>query len=191
MKKNLSYLFILISTILIFTTFVACNSTDKSSKFSKEQIEIGEKLVLEARCGFCHTPYIETTDIDKPETLKVFSGHPEDYKFPELPKVPVGSQQWLEFVENLENTVWLNNDMIVFSANITPHKETGIGTWTNDMFINTIRTGKHPETNKNLKQPMPWNEYSELSDQQLTAIFAYLMTLKPVENKVPGPLPIK
>ncbi|NIP31842.1 MAG: c-type cytochrome [Candidatus Dadabacteria bacterium] len=180
--------------IIIFTTFIltSCNNLYKdSNKYSQQQVERGKALVMEARCGFCHTPYIEEIDSNKTETTKEFSGHPSDYQFPELPKVPIGSQQWLEFMENLENTVWLNEDSIVFSANITPDKETGIGTWTEEMFVNTIKTGKHPKSNKFLNQPMPWAEYSKLTNEEISSIFAYLMTIKPVYNKVPEPLKIK
>jgi len=35
---------------------------------------------------------------------------------------------------------------------------------------------------------MPWTEYRNLTDEDLKAIFAYLQSLKPVENAVPDPI---
>ncbi|MGI9534089.1 MAG: diheme cytochrome c-553 [Thermodesulfobacteriota bacterium] len=152
---------------------------------------MGEALVMEGRCGFCHTPLVETIKGEISDNPKYLSGHPSDYKLPEIPKVPFGSQQWLEFISNLDSTVWVNEDSIIFSANITPDEKSGIGTWTEKMFINTIRTGKHPGWKRDLKKPMPWLEYSRLSNEQLTAIFSYLISVKPVYNKVPEQITLK
>ena len=178
--------------ILIFI-FSACDPQLKESKkeYSVEQINMGEALVLEARCSFCHTPGIETEGVKDSESSRLLSGHPSDYKLPEIPNVPVGSQQWLEFMANLDSTVWVDDETVVFSANITPDKKTGIGEWTEEMFINTIRTGKHPGWRKDLRKPMPWLEYSRLTNEQLIAIYAYLMSIKPVNNKVPEPIKLK
>lgn len=179
----LNYFYII---ILLLIPLSSChyNSSD-SDTYDESKISQGKSLVNESRCSFCHTPYVEEGE---DEFDKYLSGHPEDYNFPDLPMVPKGSQQWFEFVENLENTIWLNSNAIVFSANITPDKETGIGTWTEKMFISAIRTGMHPKTKKNLNEPMPWTEYSSLTDDQLASIYAYLRTIKPVRNKVPNPI---
>jgi mono/diheme cytochrome c family protein len=37
---------------------------------------------------------------------------------------------------------------------------------------------------------MPWQDYDKLSDEDLKSIFAYLMTLTPVRNAVPNPIPL-
>ena len=170
-------LIILLAFIVSFT--FACEQKKKVSEFSEEEIKIGETLVLEARCNFCHTPNLGEYNS---ENKKLLSGHPSSSKIPEIPKVPIGSQQWMEFVSNLESTVWIDRNTIVFSANITPDKETGIGNWDVDTFITTIRTGKHPGWRKDLKKPMPWLEYATLSNDKLTAIFAYLTSIPPVKN---------
>lgn len=193
MRLNLSLCFYILVLSLAPYLFVSCEQPpDKSKKkYSTEQINKGETLLLEARCGFCHTPVIETSNGKVSDTSKRLSGHPSDYKLPEIPRTPVGSQQWLEFLTNLESTIWADEDGVVFSANITPDNDTGIGKWTEEMFINTIRTGKHPGWKKDLKKPMPWLEYSKLSNDQLISIYAYLMSIKPVYNKVPEPITFK
>jgi hypothetical protein len=77
-----------------------------------------------------------------------------------------------------------------FSANITSD-ETGIGTWTEEQFMTAIRKGKFKgqEGGRELLPPMPWMFYKNFPDEDLKAIFAYLKTVKPVENVVPAPLP--
>jgi hypothetical protein len=76
-----------------------------------------------------------------------------------------------------------------FSANITSD-ETGIGTWTEEQFMTAIRKGKFKgqEGGRELLPPMPWMFYKNFPDEDLKAIFAYLKTVKPVENVVPAPL---
>jgi cytochrome c553 len=76
------------------------------------------------------------------------------------------------------------------SANITPDKQTGIGTWNEEFFIEFFRA-KTPNSNpdENVKKGdfntiMPWTMYSGMDDDDLIAIFTYLKTLKPVINKV-------
>ena len=39
-----------------------------------------------------------------------------------------------------------------------------------------------------LLPPMPWTEYRNFPDEDLAAIFAYLKTIKPVDNVVPAPI---
>ena len=72
----------------------------------------------------------------------------------------------------------------VYSANITPDKETGIGTWTDEEIIKTIREGKNKE-GKIIFPPMPVPTYNSMSDDDVKAIVAFLHTIKPVHNEVP------
>ena len=187
--KNCSFLLtkLLIITIAAIFTVSCDRETVSPEKFSAEQVREGETLVLEGSCNFCHTP--ELTEDDK-YFGKILFGYPSDKKLPELPNVPFGSQQWMEFVSNLDSTVWIAGNMVVFSANITPDIETGIGSWSKDDFINTIRTGMHPGWKKKVNKPMPWLDYAKLSNDELTSIYSYLMTQQPVHNKVPEPVTI-
>jgi mono/diheme cytochrome c family protein len=69
------------------------------------------------------------------------------------------------------------------SANITQDKETGIGNWTDAQIIDAIRNGKRPDGTI-IGPPMPIGFYRGMSDTDVTAIVAYLRTVKPVSNKV-------
>jgi hypothetical protein len=80
---------------------------------------------------------------------------------------------------------------ISFSANITPDKLTGLGNWTVQQFIQTMRTGKHLGVGRPLLPPMPVEGVAVLTDPDIRAMFAYLMSLKPIANPVPAPIPPK
>jgi mono/diheme cytochrome c family protein len=70
--------------------------------------------------------------------------------------------------------------------NLTPDRETGLGRWSDQQIIVAIRGGVRPD-GRLLSPVMPWQSFSRLSDADATAIVAYLRSLKPVSNRVPGP----
>jgi len=70
------------------------------------------------------------------------------------------------------------------ASNITPDRETGIGSWTDAEIIRAIREGKGKD-GKTLGPPMPYYLYRKLSDNDVTATVAYLKTVKPIKNQVP------
>jgi cytochrome c553 len=61
------------------------------------------------------------------------------------------------------------------AANITP---AAIGTWSLGQFETTLRTGVDP-SGRHLSGSMPWRAYSKMSDQELTALYAFLKTVPP------------
>jgi mono/diheme cytochrome c family protein len=67
------------------------------------------------------------------------------------------------------------------SPNITPDKETGIGSWTDAQIITAIRSGVRPD-GRPIGPPMPIAMYQRMSDDDARAIVAYLRTLKPINN---------
>jgi hypothetical protein len=86
-------------------------------------------------------------------------------------------------------TAWTGPWGVSFSANLTPDQNTGIGVWTEEMFIQTLREGKHMGNGRPLLPPMPWQPYGQKTDDDLKAIFAYLKSLPPMANRVPDPVP--
>jgi hypothetical protein len=66
-----------------------------------------------------------------------------------------------------------------------------LGAWTADQFIKTMRTGKHMGVGRPVLPPMPVQNVAALGDADLNALFAYLRSLKPIQNQVPAPLPPK
>ena len=71
----------------------------------------------------------------------------------------------------------------VFSPNITPDRETGIGTWTDDQLIAAIRDGKKPDGSL-VRPPMPTMFYRNMSDRDVRAIVAYMRRVKPTRHAV-------
>jgi len=82
------------------------------------------------------------------------------------------------------------NGTVVTSVNITPDKETGIGGWSEEMFIQRFKqfsdTVYHTQqlSPNDFNTSMPWLMYSGMTKKDLAAIYAYLQTVKPVSNQV-------
>ena len=76
----------------------------------------------------------------------------------------------------------------VYSVNITPDNETGIGSWTKETFITVIRERAKQHGKKVSKGDsntlMPYWAFAGMTDKDLGAIYDYLRTLEPVKNKV-------
>jgi mono/diheme cytochrome c family protein len=78
---------------------------------------------------------------------------------------------------------------VVHSANITPDMETGIGNWSKEMFLAKFAAYRAPEAktmpvSNGMNTVMPWFPLSGMSDRDLGAIYDYLRTVKPVNNRV-------
>ena len=78
----------------------------------------------------------------------------------------------------------------VRAANITPDANTGIGSWTEMQFIDKFKAFENP-TNNTLAEheraqntAMPMTAYAGMTREDLSAIYAYLRTIKPVTNRV-------
>lgn len=69
----------------------------------------------------------------------------------------------------------------IYSKNITPDKETGIGDYTDAQIARVLRYGVHPNGDP-VYDFMPFHN---MSDEDLTAVISYLRAQKPVKNKVP------
>jgi mono/diheme cytochrome c family protein len=76
------------------------------------------------------------------------------------------------------------------SANITPDADTGIGSWTEQQFIDKFKAFETPsdavlsDSEKRQNTPMPITAYAGMTREDLSAIYAYLRTLTPVVNRV-------
>lgn len=82
------------------------------------------------------------------------------------------------------------NATIATSANITFDKETGIGNWSKEAFVERFKLyadssyRPQPVAKTEFNTPMPWLMYSGMTRKDLAAIYAYLQALKPIRNKV-------
>lgn len=130
-----------------------------TAKADEAQIERGRYLTQIAGCGDCHTP-----------------GH------------FLGSPDMARFLGGSEVGFEVPGIGIVYGPNLTPDDETGLGTWTAEQIVDAIRTGMTPE-GRGLVPVMPWPNLAALNDEDAYAIAAFLQSLDPVSNKVPGPVP--
>ena len=104
-----------------------------------------------------------------------------------MPPAPKLSGPWA-WVAAATNTAFAGPWGTSFAANLTPDRETGLGTWTYDMFLATMRTGRHQGKGRALLPPMPYFIIGAAEDREVRAIFAYLQSMKPVRNHVPTPV---
>ncbi len=147
----------------------------------------GEHLVLTSACHDCHSPKLMTEKGIDIDFSKALSGHPQGTA---APKVDRNEMESKGLVVTQTLTAWIGPWGVSYAANLTPDS-TGIGNWKEGDFITAIRKGKSKgiETNRDLLPPMPWQMYSNMSDDELKAIFAYLKSIKPIQNVVPEPEP--
>lgn len=68
------------------------------------------------------------------------------------------------------------------SLNITMDEETGIGKWSEEDFVKAVKYGQLPNGQPALRNPM--TPYSNLTDNEVKAVFAYLKTIPKIKNKV-------
>ena len=149
----------------------------------------GKYLITLGGCHDCHTPKLMTGKGPALDTKRLLSGFPSSQKVPAIPEGVIGPNSWGGLCTN-DLTGWAGPWGVSFASNLTPDKETGIGAWTEKTFIKTLRTGKTPG-GRPLLPPMPWESIQQASDKDLKAMFAYLMSLPPVRNMVPAPVPPK
>ena len=113
----------------------------------------------------------------------MYSGHPSDAVLPPVPVLPPGP--WNAITGGM--TAWAGPWGISYATNLTSDKETGLGAWTEEMFVSALKTGKHLGMGRDVLPPMP--VYTTASVEDLKAMYAFFMTVPPVANEVPEPVP--
>ncbi len=84
---------------------------------------------------------------------------------------------------------------VIYSTNITPDPETGIGTWSEAAFARAMHEGIAQDGSQ-LFPAFPFDHFTKVSDEDVNAIYAYLMTRPPVRaralaNTIPFPFNIR
>jgi mono/diheme cytochrome c family protein len=154
-----------------------------SGEAQAERIARGKYLVTYGGCNDCHTPLKMTDKGPTPDFTRLLSGHPDDAKLPPPPKTE--DTPW--FAATAGMTAWAGPWGISYAANLTPDQNTGLGIWTEDMFMKAMRTGRHMSAGRDILPPMPWQNLAALNDDDLKAIFGYLRSIPPIVNRVPEP----
>jgi mono/diheme cytochrome c family protein len=151
-----------------------------------ELVKRGEYLATIAGCNDCHTPFTMGANGPEPDMTRMLSGHPQEIVITAPAAV---SDPWVG-ATSATNTAHSGPWGVSFTANLTPDPETGVlRDYTVDQFIQMMRTGRKQGQGRPILPPMPWPAYGRMTDDDLTALFAYLQQIPPVTNKVPDPLP--
>jgi mono/diheme cytochrome c family protein len=123
-----------------------------------QKIARGKQLSYASGCIDCHTP---GTFYGLPDTTRMMSGSELGWEGP-----------------------W----GVTYPRNLTPDRETGIGSWTEEQIVAAFRTGIRPDKSPILP-PMPWPAYAHMNDQDAYALAAYLKSLPPIRHHAPERIP--
>ncbi|HEX3972196.1 MAG TPA: cytochrome c [Stellaceae bacterium] len=124
---------------------------------AETQLERGKYLVTIMGCTDCHTP---GSFLGHPDMSRFLGGSDVGFAIPGLGVFP--------------------------GRNLTPDPETGLGKWTTQQMVTAFTTGVRPD-GRILAPIMPYDDFKTLTKGDALAIAAYLKSLKPVKNAVPGP----
>ena len=175
-----------IGCLLLQSQSVLAQSKADASK-KKALIDRGKYLVNLGGCNDCHTPKTFGPEGMGMDSTRLLSGHPANEKLPDIPHDALGPDKWAA-VTTGHFTAWAGPWGVSFARNLTPDVATGLGSWTEEIFIKALRTGKDMGEGRDILPPMPWPNFALLTDDDLKAIFAYLKSIKPIENAVPDPI---
>src|SRR5499427_2134670 len=164
---------VIAATLAVLGTIAATNGTGSAAR--------GKYLVNGIGCNDCHTPLKMGANGPEPDMTRFLSGHPE-----QMGALPAAKPQgpWL-WAGAATNTAFTGPWGVSYAANLTPDQNTGLGIWTEDMFVRAMRTGRHMGTSREILPPMPWPAFRNASDSDLKAIYAYLRSIPAIKNQVP------
>ena len=174
-------------SIILFVQFSCTQHEEKKPLTQAEMIALGKYIVHTSGCDDCHTPKIFTEKGPVFDTTRSLSGFPNGEVLASIDMDMIKPGNWILGDKHL--SAWAGPWGISYASNLTPDKATGIGTLTEELFIKTLRDGKYMGVGRPLLPPMPWQVIGMKTDEDLKAIYAYLMSIKPIHNLVPQPTP--
>ena len=174
-------------SIILFVQLSCTQHEEKKPLTQAEMIALGKYIVHTSGCDDCHTPKIFTEKGPVFDTTRSLSGFPNGEVLSPIDMSMIEPGNWILGDKHLG--AWVGPWGISYASNLTPDKATGIGTLTEEMFIKTLREGKYMGMGRPLLPPMPWEVLRKKTDQDLKAIYAYLMSMRPISNQVPQPTP--
>src|ERR1035437_3335950 len=144
----------------------------------------GKYLVKSMGGGDCHTHWTLGPQGPAPDMTRQLSGFPAGMKIAGMATL---SPPWA-WAGDVTMTAFSGPWGVSFGSNLTPDSATGLGAWSQEAFVNSIRTGKHMGKGREFLPPMPWAGFANLTDQDLGSMYLYLRTVPPISNKVPDPI---
>ena len=190
MKKWIFLSFAFIITALVL---VACNNeakTDAPAEPAKpsfgsfdSQVKWGEHLVKVGGCNDCHTPKKMGPNGPENDMSLMLSGHPAQMPPADFDKNEAAKKG---LIVTQSFTSWTGPWGITYAVNLTSDA-TGIGGWKEEQFVKCLHEKKWMglDGTRPLMPPMSMMPATEMSDDELKAIFAYLKSTPPVKNLAP------
>lgn len=123
---------------------------------AQDRIKRGEYLAAIMDCAGCHTTGVL---LGKPDPQRHLAGSEVGFQIPDLG--------------------------IFYPPNLTPDRETGLGSWSEADIIRAVRTGVRPD-GRVLAPVMPYHSYARLTDSDAQALATYLKSLKPIRHQAPA-----
>lgn len=165
-------------------SFLCGCSGDVKASGPADRVARGRYLVEIGACSDCHTPWKMGPTGPAPDMTRLLSGHPEGVNVAAPASLPAG---WTVAI-SATNTAFAGPWGVSYAANLTPD-DTGLGVWTEEIFVQALRSGKHMGAGRDILPLMPWQAYGRMTDEDLRSVFAYLQTIPRIENVVPQPTP--
>jgi len=159
---------------------------ETAEQAAAKQIARGEYLVGIMGCDDCHTPLKMGPRGPEPDMARRLTGHPEGMAMPPAPALGEGPWVWTAAATN---TAFAGPWGISYARNITSDEGSGIGSWTEEMFVRAMKTGKSYGGARPILPPMPWPAFSKATDEDLNAVFGYLKTVPAIANRAPDSVP--
>jgi hypothetical protein len=168
------------------------NASTASDSSTTSLVERGKKLATLGVCAACHTPPAvpETSplpsDISQIQNERQLRADPDWVSYLDSEKQMAGG---VPFILRFS----ANQSGVVFTRNITPDPETGLGNWSEDEIVEVIKTGKRKDGTALFLFP-PHTFYKNLAMEDARALAAYLKSLPPVYNPIPErsvPFPVE
>lgn len=158
-----------------FSLLAVVTTAGASPRPQDDQIAHGKYIATIAGCTSCHTPY--KAEYNQP---------PQNLTLEQIQNIAFDERAAQDTDKLLAGgrIFDLGPAGMVFTRNLTPDQETGIGSWTDDQVKIAIKTGIDNE-GKVLFPVMPYHVYSGMADTDLEAVIAYLRSVNAVSNQVP------
>ena len=113
----------------------------QSAPSPQSRIERGRYVVTVGGCNDCHTPKKMGPNGPEPDMTRELSGNPATDKLAPVPAGLIAPDKYLTVVNN-HLGAWVGPWGVSFAMNLTPDKATGLGSWTEEMFV-TATCGRH------------------------------------------------
>jgi cytochrome c553 len=158
-KRDLSYLPPDMLSLLYGNSYIKNINDAKNQPPPDNDIAKGKHLVILGGCNDCHTPFNNKLLDFYHDSILVGGAL---YNVPE-------------------------SNFKVRSSNLTPDTATGIGSWTEEIFLSKFKNYREQKAYDynpgKYNTDMPWSILAKMTDDDIRSIYSYLRTIKPVNNK--------